>query len=198
MKILKQIILVFTLSAMSFSCGSDDDGGSSNSNGVLIYGDTEYQLKAGIIEDYGEYYDGLYNFDISLATSEIIESDGVPVPEDNIFSGVYFELFTSNSSDLAEGTYAFGDNVEVNSYTYANLFIDSSIENNNAISINSGTFTVLENGSTYEFSFQGTSSDGTSFSGSYTGSLQSYDYTDEFDRPATTSSVKTSGRAFRK
>ncbi|WP_299102539.1 hypothetical protein [uncultured Winogradskyella sp.] len=197
MKNLKQIILLLTVSVMSFSCGSDDDG-NSNDNGVLIYGGTEYQLKAGMIQDYGEYYDGLYNFDIYLVTSDIVESDGEPIPEDSEFSGVYFELFTSNPSDLAEGTYAFGDNVEVNSYTYANLFIDSSIEDYNGISINSGTFTVLENGSTYEFSFQGTSTDGTSFSGSYTGSLGTYDYSDEFDRSANASAVETNRTSLRK
>jgi len=39
------------LSVMSFSCGSDDDNNDSNDNtdNVLVFGDTEYELKSGII-----------------------------------------------------------------------------------------------------------------------------------------------------
>ncbi len=193
MKNLKLLILLVSISLVSFSCGSDDDNdsGSNSGSGVLVYGDTEIQLKAGTIENYGEYSNGLYNFDIVLISSEISNTSGEPEAVDETFSGVYFELFTNNAADLAEGTYSFGDIIEINSYTYANVIIDSTLDNFNEFEINSGTFTVLDDGSSYEFEFEGTVSNGTSFSGYYEGSLTSYDYSSELDRSATSDSRKT-------
>lgn len=183
---------------MSFSCGSDDDGSSSSDN-VLTFDGTEYQLKAGIIEDYGEYSDGVYNFDISLVSSEITILDDYASVEDDTFSGVYFELFTDNSEDLEPGTYSFGSNVVANSYTYADVYIDSTVDTYTGYDIVSGTFTVLDDGSTYEFEFEGTVDGGAAFSGYYRGTLEAIDSSDEFDRSATVSTAKRMKRkSFRK
>jgi hypothetical protein len=195
MKNLKLLVLLVSMSLISFSCGSDDDGdgGSSTGSGMLVYGDTEYQLKSGVIEDYGGY-DGVYNFDISLVDSRLEVVDGEAVPTNDTFSGVYFELFTSNSADLEEGVYSFGNNVESDAYTYAEVIIDATYDDfYDAFEINSGTFTVLDDGSSYEFEFEGTVSNGTSFSGYYTGSLLSFDYSSELDRAANSNSKKTKG-----
>jgi len=173
---------------MSFSCDSDDDGGSSSGSGTLTYGDTEIQLKAGVIQDYGEYTDGVYNFDIVLIDSEITENDGYPYPVNDTFSGVYFELFTDNASDLEVGTYNFGSD-EAYSYEYGEVYIQTTIDEYGFF-IYSGSFTVLDNGSSYEIEFEGTTSDGTAFSGSYTGSLTAYDYSSDFDRLSAPSTVK--------
>ncbi|SDG68288.1 hypothetical protein [Winogradskyella thalassocola] len=183
-----------SISLVSFSCGSDDDGdgGSTSGSGVLVYGDTEYQLKSGVIEDYGEYSNGIYNFDISLVDSGLRIVDGEAVPTNDVFSGVYFELFTSNSQDLAEGVYTFGNNIEGGAYSYAEIIIDATVdEDYDAFEINSGTFTVLDDGSSYEFEFEGTVSNGASFSGYYTGSLVSVDYSSDLGRSATSNATKT-------
>lgn len=195
MKNLKLLFLLVSIALVSFSCGNDDDdGGSTNGgSGVLVFGDTEYQLKAGIIEDYGEYYDGVFNFDISLVSSTLTIIDGEAIPNDNTFSGVYFELFTTNSQDLAEGVYTFGNNVEAGAYNYAEVIIDATIESYNDFEINSGTFTVLDDGSSYEFEFEGTVSNGTSFSGYYEGALTEFDFSDDFDRSAAPISKKARG-----
>ncbi|MGS2725565.1 hypothetical protein ACU8DI_03070 [Psychroserpens sp. BH13MA-6] len=174
MKSLKLFVLLITVSMLSFSCGNDDDNQNSSSN-KLIFGDTEYQLRAGVIEDYGAYSEGIYNFDIVLLNSEINNVDGEFQPVNETFSGVYFELFTDNSENLAEGTYTFGDNIDVGTYVYAEVFINTTVDNYSAIDITSGTFTVLDNGTTYEFVFEGTVDGGASFSGYYKGSLSSYD-----------------------
>ncbi|WP_178986207.1 hypothetical protein [Winogradskyella helgolandensis] len=193
MKNLKLLILLVSISLVSFSCGSDDDGdgGSSTGSGILVYGDTEYQLKAGVIEDYGGF-EGIYNFDISLVDSRLEVVDGEAVPTNDTFSGVYFELFTSNSSDLEEGVYSFGNNVESGAYTYAEVIIDAAYDDfYDEFEINSGSFTVLDDGSSYEFEFEGTVSNGTSFSGYYTGSLLSFDYSSDSGRSATPNATKT-------
>ena len=192
MKNLKLLFLLVSISLVSFSCDSDDDGGSASGSGVLVYGDTEYQLKSGVIADYGESFDGLYNFDISLVDSGIRVVDGETIPTNDTFSGVYFELYTSNSQDLLEGVYAFGNNTEAGAYTYAEVIIEAAYDDEyEAFEINSGTFTVLDDGSSYEFEFEGTVSNGTSFSGYYTGSLVSVDYSSDFGRSATPNATKT-------
>lgn len=194
MKNLKLLILLVSISLVSFSCGSDDDGdgGSTSGSGVLVYGDTEYQLKSGVIEDYGEYSNGVYNFDISLVDSGLRVVDGETVPTNDTFSGVYFELFTSNSQDLVEGVYTFGNGIGAGTYGSAEVIIDAAFEDDyDAFDINSGTFTVLDDGSSYEFEFEGTVSNGTSFSGYYTGSLVSVDSSSDLGRSATSNATKT-------
>ncbi|REG89152.1 hypothetical protein [Winogradskyella sediminis] len=194
MKNLKLLFLLVSIGLVSFSCGNDDDGdgGSNTGSGVLIYGETEYQLKSGVIADYGEYFDGIYNFDISLVDSGLRTVNGETIPTNDTFSGVYFELYTSNSQDLEEGVYVFGNNTEAGTYTYAEVIIDATFDDDyNYFDINSGTFTVLDDGSSYEFEFEGTVSNGTSFSGYYTGSLVSVDYSSDLGRPATSNAVKT-------
>jgi len=174
---------------MSFSCDSDDDGGSSSGSGTLTYGDTEIQLKTGIIMDYGEYSEGIYNFDITLVDTDVTTVDGYPYPTEDVFSGVYFELFTSSASDLHVGTYDFGS-TDVGGYEYAEVYINATIEDGDGLFINSGSFSVLDNGSSYELEFEGTTSDGTAFTGSFSGSLLAYDYSDEFDRPTVEGTTK--------
>ncbi|WP_179339377.1 hypothetical protein [Winogradskyella ludwigii] len=193
MKNLKLLVLLVSMSLISFSCGSDDDGdggSSASSDSVLIFGDAEYQLESGTIEDYGEYSDGVYNFDIVLVTSDISTINGETEAVDDTYTGIYFELFTSNSGDLEEGVYTLGDNIEAGSFVYANIFVESSSDEYTSFDIDSGTFTVLEDGSTYEFEFEGTVSNGTSFSGYYRGSLLSFDYSSELDRSSTTNLKK--------
>lgn len=183
MKNLKLFVLLLSVGLMSYSCKNDDDGGSSSGSGVVIYGDTEIQLKSGVIMDYGEYMDGIYNFDITLVDTQVRTVDGYPFPTEDVFSGVYFELFTSNVSDLQVGTYNFGS-ADAGGYEYAEVYINATIEQDEGISINSGSFSVLDNGSSYELEFEGTTSDGTAFSGSFSGPLRAYDFSDEFGRPA--------------
>ena len=201
MKNLKLFVLLTMLSVMSFSCGSDDDNNDSNDNtdNVLVFGDTEYELKSGIIEDYGLYSDGVYNFDIILITSEITTEEGEPVPTDTVFSGVYFELFTDNQEDLEVGTYTFGSD-DANAYEYGDIIINASVDSDddNFFEITSGTFTVLNNGSNYEFDFEGSVEGGTEFSGHYEGTLLAFDNTeDDLDR-SSTPSLKAKRQSFKK
>ena len=184
MKNLKLFILLATISVMSFSCGNDDDNQDSNDNtdNVLVFGDTEIELRAGVIADFGESSDGIFNFDITLVDSQLSQFGGQVFPTNETFSGIYFQLFTDNGEDLDVGVYTFGS-VDANAYEFANIFIDASIEDEDAdvFEINSGSFTVLDNGSTYEFEFEGTTQDGTEFSGHFRGTLEAVDFSDDND-----------------
>ena len=126
---------------------------------------------------------------ITLVDTDVTTVDGYPYPTEDVFSGVYFELFTSNASDLHVGTYDFGS-ADAGGYEYAEVYINATIEQDEGITINSGSFSVLDNGSSYELEFEGTTSDGTAFTGSFSGSLLAYDYSDEFDRPTVEGTTK--------
>ena len=86
LKSLTVIMLFFLL----VSCGNDEDSNNQTANYFTFDGIT-YELKSGGIEDYGEVETGVYNFDITLITSEVNPGGGVPMPVDNIISGLYFE-----------------------------------------------------------------------------------------------------------
>ncbi|MUU78472.1 hypothetical protein [Winogradskyella endarachnes] len=203
MKNLKQLFLLVTISVMSFSCGSDDDGGSgSSSDSYFIYGDTEFQLKSGVIENYGDYYvDGVYNFDISLFSSEMSVVDDELVFDDNLVSGLYFELFTEAEGDLETGTYSFeSGSYDANTFgdgaLYINISQDGSADGE-SYDITSGSLTVLDNGSTYEFEFSGAASSGETFSGYFRGTLSAFDYSSE-NRPVVEANTKSKKVKFRK
>jgi hypothetical protein len=183
------VLVMFSLISMFWSCKSDDDssGGSSGSGIVQVVDGVSLNLKSGTIEDYGEYSTGVYNFDIVLIDKNINNVNGQPVPDGNTFSGVYFELFTDNPNDLAEGVYTINDgfDYEANSIGWAELMTNVDIDNEESGSyrdIISATFTVLDDGNSYEFEFEGVLQTGEVITGNYSGSLLRLDYSDEEGR----------------
>ena len=69
------------------------------------------------------------------------------------FSGIYFELWSENSSDLAEGTYSYNDTEDAFTYTIGEIFKDVSTEtfSGEYFEISSGELEVNKNGNNYEF-----------------------------------------------
>ena len=191
------MILAFVSLAV-ISCNKDDDNNDDTSSNFLKVGSTEYQLKAGGIDNYGQVSTGVYNFDITLVTSTVTNVNGVILPQDEIFSGIYFELFTSNPNNLDVGVYQFSTSANVNTFSYGDVFIDASYndmgENTTYYDITGGSLEVLDNGNTYRLEFEGTLDNGQSFSGSYRGSLVETDESFEGRGVSTT----TKNRAFLK
>ena len=172
------ILSIFTVFAIT-SCSSDDDSGS-NSNGTNVSSDSyleiegeSYQLKAGAIEDFGEGFNNTFNFDITLINSDVTIINGDFTPSGDSFSGIYFELWSENSSDLAEGTYSYNDTENAFTYTIGEIFKDVSTEtfSGEYFEISSGELEVNKNGNNYEFTFTGTTFDGDNISMYYNGSL---------------------------
>lgn len=179
MKNLKTFLLLAFISLTIISCNKDDDGdsGSSSSN-FLKVGNKEYKLKAGSLEYYGEDLEGVSNFDVSLVTSNVTVVEGEIFPSDETFSAIYFELFTSNASNLEEGVYNFNTSGAANTFEYADIIIDATLSDVEPIyyEVSSGSFEVLDSGNNYNFKFQGKTADGQNFSGAYKGSLSKFDY----------------------
>jgi len=161
-------------------CNNDDDNNTTvQQNSFLKIGDNEYELKAGLIEDYGLYEPGLYNFDITLISSNVVEVDGEPFPEDQIVNAIYFELFTDSQTDLSTGVYSLVDFQNIGNQTFElceiseNVDVNSVEETGTFTGLVSGTLEVVANGPEYEFQFSGVDNLGQDISGSYQGNLNS-------------------------
>jgi len=177
MKKINLVFICFAIALATLSCSSDDDGDVLNNSGVLSLGETEIQLRAGVIQDFGSFNDNLYNFDITLISSDINTSQSEPFPSDNVISGIYFELFSTNPDDLAVGDYTQVDfeNISNQTFEYAEVFLNLDVsldeENGEFFELTSGSLTVISNAPVYEIEFSGTDSEGREISGNYSGTL---------------------------
>ena len=134
-KLIPNTLLIAFTSILLISCSSDDDQPATEEiQNFLKVGDQEFELKSGIIEDFGSYQD-LYNFDISLYSIEtrVENNEIVPINDPEMVSAIYFELFTDNPDDLNVGSYEFDfsgtdeQNRSVNMYYKGRLgFIDAT------------------------------------------------------------------------
>lgn len=108
--IMKLLIGVLVISTVLISCKKDDD--EKEAKNFLKIGDTEYDLSAGILENYGAsdidgWYRG-YNTDLTLY------SKGLTIQlEDNDFDllgkghGIFFEMFSTDGNVLDNTEYTF-------------------------------------------------------------------------------------------
>ena len=168
---MKKLFYLFLVLGL-FACSSDSADDDENNNDEQNTSEFDY----GILAYYGNdgISSGNYNFDIILLSDEIDLHCG---DEEATGSGkaLYFEIFTSNSSGLDEGTYNYSDNFGVlGTWDIGEYCTDCNPteENANFYSLTSGTVTIAKSGSTYSISWDCTSSTGFGVSGSYTGSLE--------------------------
>ncbi|PZD79001.1 hypothetical protein [Mesonia sp. K7] len=160
MNLIKKITLVCFLAIAAIACSNDDDNGSSKKN-EFTYDGTSYELSLGYLEDFGEFSEGVYNFDIYLLSS-------------NAENGMYFEMFTDNQNKLEVGTYTLSNSGNANTFSSSSeIGINLNSENEKYYEITEGTVEILSN-DTYKIEFEGTAN-GKAFSGYYKGSLNSGD-----------------------
>ncbi|WMI69211.1 hypothetical protein [Mangrovimonas sp. YM274] len=207
MKTRVSFLLAMVLGLSLFNCGPDSDDNDNNNEpettaNALVYDGEEYQLKNGYILNYGEMdVEGVYTFEIYLLDTNYEIMWGELIPENNVFSGLSFELFTENPAGLEPGTYNYTSIESVpNTFDYGDMIINLNYEmdeEESFLEITSGTVTILENGTTYKLEFEGTTDEGLEFSGNYEGELEEFVYSDEFGRIAA-GATKTKGFSRRK
>lgn len=176
-------VALLAISIFIISCKDDEE--PEKSNQMTIAG-VEYELSYGVIENYGIWSSvEAHNFDVTLLSS------GFTVHEVNeeidsisgIGNGISFELFSSDSTDLAVGEYVYDANEEGNAGTfiYAGAVTNYNIETGEGpeYDITGGKVTVNQNGSTYELSIDCTTDDNKTITGYYKGGLTMYDYSDD-------------------
>ena len=186
MKKINLVFVFFTLMLTALSCSSDDDGDVVAAvSGSLKVGDTEYELKAGIIENYGSIGDNLYNFDLSFVDTNITIVNDEPVPENNVLTLINFELFTNNPNNITEGEYFLSESINITNQTFAYVAILENIDINSDIEIEEppffveGSLQVLSNGPIYEIEFTGTDNLGREINGNFSGPMTILDYSNE-------------------
>lgn len=182
MKKLNFFAVLFLGLAIS-ACSNDDDNGGNSRENEMTFDGAEYELKSGMIFNYGSWNDeNIYNFDIFLVDSEVSHVNGDYVPENNIFTTIYFELWTDNANDLAIGEYTFSIDESAGTFSSASVVVESNFEeqaNGTEHDINDGTIEILENGSgTYEIAFNCLTVGDMEISGYYEGSLYTENHSD--------------------
>ena len=155
------------------SGGNGGGGGGSAGNHLTLDG-KKTTLKAGVLEYYGTQDTvGLYNYDIALVSTNLVEKNGELEPADSNFTFIYFELFTKDSGvNLPIGTYTYSQTEKDFSLTYAEIGTDVDTIWHY---IPSGTFKVVQNSPVYELSFSGTTFLGEAVSMYYKGNLYKED-----------------------
>ncbi len=181
MKKFNLLLMCFSLTLANLSCSSDDDANVAvETNNFLKIDSTEFELKAGAIQNFGSF-NNLTNFDITLIDSNIITVDGQPIPENNIVNFINFELFTDSSQDLAEGEYVLVDFADVTAQTFVSAAILEDVDISSETEIDEppflveGSLQVISNGPEYEVEFSGVDNLGREISGFYKGSFTSID-----------------------
>jgi PKD repeat protein len=150
---------------------------ASTSNSVTHDGN-DYQLNAGMIQFFGDYFSmGNGNYDILLFSSGISFSGTGLTGTGDI---LYFELF-SLLSGLTASTYTFDPLNTYATYTFTTSsgffknYNTGSGTSDGTVSFNSGTVVIAITGSQYEFTISLVDNNAKSLTGSYSGTL---DYVD--------------------
>jgi hypothetical protein len=171
---MKKLYLLLLALVVLASCKKDEDEGPSSN---VKYEGKTYALAKAYIENYGEWDDGLYNFDLTLA------SESVTVTE-NDASGVgniaYFEMLSSSPTELAAGTYTYSASFSTaNTFATGFVGLDFDIANltGTILSLVGGTVEVKKDGANYTITFNGVLATGKTVTGTYKGTLIFYDYT---------------------
>ena len=63
-----------------------------------------------------------------MISTNVTSINGEFIPEGDSYTGIYFELWSDNSSDLAEGTYSYSNSEDGFTYTYSEIHKDISTD----------------------------------------------------------------------
>lgn len=157
--------------------GCSKDKGEGN---YFLYGGVEYPLNQGVMQFYGQLTEGAgYNFDVSIFSSGITYDSDVAELK-GAGQAIYFEMFSSSASLLANGDYLFDMLASESGLTFdkGNFGTDLNFDAQTGTIINiiSGKVTVSKSGNEYELSFRGEIQGGETVTGHYKGILSYYDW----------------------
>ncbi|SMO60454.1 hypothetical protein SAMN06265379_103280 [Saccharicrinis carchari] len=178
------------MSILLVSC-SDDDNKVTSKNYFKV-GDKEYDLSAGIIDNYGTDdgyggYDG-YNTDLALYSNGFSLQKDEYNEWDLVGKGhfIFFELFSSTGEKFDDGDYNFSEAEPnpIGTFNYADysISLDSEKEYSEAeegeiwIDIVGGKVNIAKNGDVYTITIDCINDKGEKVSGFYRGKLRYFDW----------------------
>ncbi|HJX71136.1 MAG TPA: hypothetical protein VJ346_04270 [Bacteroidales bacterium] len=181
MKIEKKI-LTTVLFCLIILAGCKKDKDEDSSDNYIKYDGKMYPVDKGVLENFGDNDDGVYNLDLSLISDGItlIESQGELTGATGTGNIIYFEMYTNSSTQLDNGNYEYNYLAEEpgtfdEGWIGINYDFDDE-EGDIELEIEDGTITVTKNGYVYEITISCTDDAAKSVTGYYKGTLKYYDY----------------------
>ncbi len=177
-------MIAFSISLASCEKDDDDDDYEIPKENHLMYDSKRYEITAGILEYYGQWWKGSngFNFDISLFSSGIFFDEEI---DDLSGQGnlITFEMFSSSETELMPGIYNFDadESYKPGTFDWGLFVINYDIEDQTGeISgeIESGTVKVEKSGSLYRITIDCRDNQGKRLTGYFEGNLDFYDWSD--------------------
>jgi hypothetical protein len=165
--VLKLFVAFIAIGLLTFGCKKD-----TVKKNLLKVGDTEYEITAGSLKNYGNFGGTSYNLDLRLFTDGVQYSNGSHSGTGPL---IYFEMYTTDGTGL-----------DARDYVYDNLYTDDrgtftgdseyylDYGTGSGLFLNSGTVTVNKSGSVYEIEFTGTDQNGKVITAYFKGEIPIY------------------------
>ncbi|MCU4166754.1 hypothetical protein [Carboxylicivirga caseinilyticus] len=197
MKKVTDLLLGLTLMSLLFiGCSKDEDGDSTQSTGSMTIAGETYDISNGILEYYGSWgaSGAPYNIDLVLYSDGItikeVDGEAEPSGKGNF---LYFEILTDTEATLPEGTYTFSDSETAGTFDFSDYGINYDVANDDSDIydyITAGTITVSKSNNIYTISISLTDSSDNTITGSFSGTLKYFDYSN-LSYSVTTTTLKS-------
>ncbi|MCB7481560.1 hypothetical protein [Christiangramia sediminis] len=171
-------IFFLLLTLLSFSACSedddapnDDDGGGSG-NGNATYDGRTFNFTQGVVAEFGQGDEGVYNFDIDLLSDDFdIDFENEEI--NGRGEVLYFEMWTSQSSELKEGTYKLSNGESDFGITFADFSEDYNfnLDEGSLKEAVEAEVVLSRSGSIYSLDYTLNFADGKTLTGSFEGDL---------------------------
>ncbi len=206
LKLLTGVLLAGTI---LFGCDKDEvDDDNAGKTNFLKIGTQEYDLSAGILENYGTDDDTTWHYGFN--TDLLLYSAGLSMQTDEYGDwdltgkghGIYFEMFSTAGNALDNGDYVFSsaEPFPVKTFVYSGYSINYNTENDDVEKegeIAGGKVSVSKNGSEYTITIDCIDDNGEKVTGFYKGTLRYFDWSEDF-MSASLKSGKTKKNLFKK
>jgi hypothetical protein len=179
-KTLRVFLVLFAFSALLAGCKKDTDTARKN---FIKYNDKEYTLSLGYLENYGQFFESEgYNIDLTLMSSgfKIHEANGEIDSVSGTGNAIYFELFTSDSTELDSRIFTYDPEETRKAGTFDNgqvgIDFNAQTQEGDIYNIVQGTVTVNKSGTEYEITVACKDLSGKDITGYFKGKLKYYNY----------------------
>ena len=158
------------------SCSSDDD--NTESHGSFAYNGIEYSIKGGYIVNYGQTGESsAYSLGLVVYSDNCYEdaSNGTPTLAGTGVA-IYINLYALGEEGISPGTYVFDPLSTKNAGTFYTGYIIDNPDSETHVYTNfeDGGIVVANSEGSYEIEFNLIDLAGTSTTGSYLGTLETY------------------------
>ncbi|SDR87417.1 hypothetical protein [Christiangramia echinicola] len=184
-KVVRFFVILLLSSSLSSCSGEDSNSGNdkenTNKKGEIDYNGTKINLTQGVITSYQAYDTWGYPLELNIYNIELF-TEGIDFEtQNNKVTGegsiIHFELITSQTDGLEDGTYTFNPDYENFSLRVGKMMYEFNTDTEEAEEISdstNGEIVVSKSGGTYSLSFYLTLDNGKNLTGEYQGDLTAF------------------------